>query len=275
VSEQVPNGDRVLPAARECREVGIHRSVEIEPPLVEEHHRRRRGTHDLRERCEIVDRLVGADPRAAAGPTELPESFLDDGVPFSPNDDRSAGVSTRRDPARDDAVDRRQSGGRHANRLGRVDRQTIRHGQRDGRAEDVVDHSSSEANKNSKRSLRIAGHNQLEPVSQRLATGHQWRKSVMTARPSPSGPAAPFSRLRYSQRPSEVPSTPRLTRPTVIVGPSYVKTKCRARRHSAAGRSVTFVTTDFAISTCMPEAGSARRGQPPTADGVNQRTCRP
>src|SRR4029453_3289180 len=88
----------------------------------------------------MVDGTISGDPRAARRPSELAEALLVNGVPVSPNDNRSARISSRVDAAHDDAVDRRQPGGGHAHRLWRVDRQTVRYGQRDVRAEEDLDH---------------------------------------------------------------------------------------------------------------------------------------
>ena len=233
VREELTNGDGVLRATGECGKIGVNRGVEIELALVEQDHGRGGRPDDFRERREVVDRPVRTDPGAARGPPDLAEPLLEDGVAAATDDDRGAGVPSRLDAALDDAVDGRESGGGHANRLRRVDRQTVGRGQRDVRAEKVVNQRQllgynavglcptvrqQTAVPAAEWEGRLRNSKARERVQWRAHGSHITRRSLFT----------------YQVARCEVPWTTRLTRPTVTSGASHVKTKgCRDRHRSA------------------------------------------
>ncbi len=65
MGEQVPHRDLFLARALETRQVALHRSVQVEPLLVDQDHRRGGGGDHLGEARQVVDR-VGRD-RGRAG----------------------------------------------------------------------------------------------------------------------------------------------------------------------------------------------------------------
>src|SRR4051794_34891096 len=117
--------DEILLAAGELGDVLRDGVVEVDFSLVVQNHQRRRGTDDFRERSKIVDTLRWIDGRAFVRPVEAAKAALPNGSSLSSNDDSGARVASGLDAAHNDMIDFCESGGRHANRARRLDRQAV------------------------------------------------------------------------------------------------------------------------------------------------------
>ena len=112
-------------AAGELGDVLHDLVVEAELPLVEQDHDGGRGADDLRQRREIIDRPLGDDRPGVARPAEPAEALLPDRGALAADDDRGTGIAAGADAALDDAIDRRQARGGHADGAGRLGRQPV------------------------------------------------------------------------------------------------------------------------------------------------------
>src|SRR2546429_571411 len=112
--EQLANGDSVLVAATERRDIVHDRVIGPDLLLIVEDHDGRRGADDLGERGDVVDGALGVYGGARLTPGKLAESSLENRRALSADDDRSAGVASGFDAALDDALDRSQSAAGHA-----------------------------------------------------------------------------------------------------------------------------------------------------------------
>ena len=130
VLEQHADGDVVLRAAAELRDVLNDAVVEAELPFVEQDHDGGRRADHLRERGEIVDRALRDDRAGIARPCESAEALLPDGGALAPDDDRGARIAAGANAALDDAVDVRQPRRRHADGARCLGGQTITRRQR-------------------------------------------------------------------------------------------------------------------------------------------------
>ena len=77
VREQVPDGYVVFRAPRKRREVLRDGGIELEPPFIVQDHCRGSRAYDLRQRREVVDRLVRHDGGAARGPPKPSVSLFE------------------------------------------------------------------------------------------------------------------------------------------------------------------------------------------------------
>jgi hypothetical protein len=113
VREQLAQRDPVLGATREFREKAAHLRLEVELALVHEHHRERRGHHDLGQAGEVVDR-VGDDGRGGRVVREPAESAQVNERALPTDRQHGPGERPRGDPVAHDRVHRVEATGPEA-----------------------------------------------------------------------------------------------------------------------------------------------------------------
>ena len=111
--QQMAYGDLILEATGKIGEVPRDRRVQIDAPLIKQHHDGRGGADHLGQRREIVNTLVDRHGTPAA-PIERAESARHHRVAFAAHHHRRAGVPTGIEAVLDHALNVRQALGGHA-----------------------------------------------------------------------------------------------------------------------------------------------------------------
>ena len=112
--EQMTDRHLIAQPAGKVREVPRHGGVEIDLARIVQHHDRRGGRHDLRERREVVNAFLRRHP-GPPRPIERTEAARQDRVALPAHHHRRARIPARIDPTLDHAIDRGQARRGHAN----------------------------------------------------------------------------------------------------------------------------------------------------------------
>ena len=107
--EELADRDARLRAARECREIARDRRVERDAMRIVEHHHRRGGRDDFRERGEIVQGALGRDRGARGRVVQRAIAPRHDGRVAPSDDHGSAGKSGGGHRPLEHAIDRRRA----------------------------------------------------------------------------------------------------------------------------------------------------------------------
>ena len=111
--EQMTDRHLIAQPAGKVREIPRHGGVDIDLPRIVEHHDRRGGRHDLRERRQVVNAFLRRHP-GPPRPIERTEAARQHRVALPTNHDRRARVPARIDPALDHAINRGEARRGHA-----------------------------------------------------------------------------------------------------------------------------------------------------------------